>query len=159
MGTDVARKDDAAVAPAMSAELVEKFAQMATLIPSEDGSGYERIVEAILSAEAVDALDEPWQSTQAEKLAGRVLRIDSLTRRPSDFKSGLGVFLVVRSTDTHSGEVVTWTTGSVAIVAQLVRAYALGGLPVYAELIIAERPTEAGYRPHHLKFYGPPPAG
>lgn len=140
-----------------SGELLQQFGQMAMTIPAEDGAGAERIVAAVLAAESVDDLDAPWDTTKAEKLAGRVLRIDGLMRRPSDFRSGLGVFLVVHSVDTATGEKVVWTTGSVSIVAQLARAYNLNGLPVYAELVIAERPTQDGYHPHHLKFYGPPP--
>lgn len=155
-GTEVDPRQDE-IAP-VSPALIERFAQMATMIPSEDGQAYERIVEAILSSATIDALDEPWESTKAELLLGKTLLINGLTRRPSDFKSGLRIFLVVDSVDTATGERVVWTTGSVAIVAQLVRAYALGALPCYAELIIAERPTEAGYRPHHLKFWGQPSA-
>lgn len=156
-GTDVdpSRDEIAPVSPA----LIERFAAMATMIPTEDGQAYERIVEAILASASIDALDEPWDTTKAETLLGKVLCINSLTRRPSDFKSGLRIFLVIDSTDTHTGERIVWTTGSVAIVAQLVRAYTLGALPCYAELIVAERPTEAGYRPHHLKFWGQPADG
>lgn len=155
-GTEVDPRQDE-IAP-VSPALIARFAEMATMIPTEDGQAYERIVEAILSSDTIDALDEPWESTKAELLLGKTLEIRGLTRRPSDFKSGLRLFLVVDSTDTATGERIVWTTGSVAIVAQLVRAYALGALPCYAELIIAERPTEAGYRPHHLKFWGQPSA-
>ncbi len=144
-----------AIAP-MNAELAATFAQMATLIPSEAGDGAERILAQILAAPSWEQLSDPWESTNALKLAGRRLLIRSCLRRPSDFRDGLGVFLVVDSIDTSTGEPVVWTTSSVAIVAQLVRAYALGQLPLYAHVVVADRATERGYHPHHLKFTGSP---
>jgi hypothetical protein len=137
---------------------VEKFATMAMLIPSEDGSGMERIVDAILSADSWESLADPWESTNAEKLRGKRLIVRSLTRRPSQFKGGLGIFLVVRSAWSSTGEEFVWTTSSVAVVAQLVRAWMLRALPAVVEMVIADRPTEAGYYPHHLRFIaGTPP--
>lgn len=140
-------------------ELVARFVQMATLVPSEDGSGMERIIEQLLNAESWEDLSDPWESTNAEKLRGKRLRIDSLTRRPSQYPGGLGVFLVVKGVDLGTGEAIVWTTSAQAVIAQLVRAYAKGWLPCVAEMIIADRPTEAGYYPHHLRFLAVDPRG
>ncbi len=140
----------------MDGALARKFAEMATLIPSETGDGAERILAQILAAPSWENLSDPWESSNAAALAGKTLLIRSCLRRPSDFKDGLGVFLVVDSLNTETGEQVVWTTSAVAIVAQLVRAYALGDLPAYAHIVVAERPTERGYHPHHLKFTGRP---
>ena len=133
-------------------ELVARFVQMATMVPSEDGSGMERIIEQLLSAESWEELSEPWESTDAQKLRGKRLRIDGIMRRPSQFQGGLGIFLVVHSTDVGTGERIVWTTSAQAVIAQLVRAYAQGWLPCLAEMVIADRPTERGFYPHHLKF-------
>jgi hypothetical protein len=127
---------------------------MATLVPSETGDAVESILDAILNAPTWEQLSAPWETAEVEALAGRVLRIDSIVRRPSDFRDGLGVFLVVHYVDVTSGETGVLTTSSVSVVAQLVKAYAAGWLPIYASFVIAERPTEAGYRPHHLKVTG-----
>lgn len=139
----------------LSAELVSQFAGMAMLIPSETTDAVESIISQILAAPGWDMLDDPWETTDAKRLAGRIFTIDSLTRRPSQFKDGLGVFLVVHSTDAQTGEQFVWTSSAMGVVAQLVRAYAADWLPLYATLVIAERPTESGYYPHHLKFHGP----
>lgn len=133
-------------------ELVTRFVEMATMVPSEDGSGMERIVEKLLSAESWEELSEPWETTDAQKLRGKRLLIQSIMRRPSQYQGGLGIFLVVHSVDKGTGEQIAWTTSSQAVIAQLVRAYAMGWLPCLAEMVIADRPTEAGYYPHHLKF-------
>lgn len=138
----------------LSPEMIHQFAQMAMMIPGETTDAVESIIGAILNAPTWENLSDPWESTDAEALAGKTLLITGLKRRPSDFRDGLGIFLVVSYTDTKSGESKVWTTGSVACVAQLTRAYAGGWLPLYAQVVVAERPTENGYRPHHLKFLG-----
>ena len=140
-------------------ELVAQFVQMATLIPSEDGSGMERIIEQLLSADSWEDLSDPWEATNAEKLRGKRLRVDSLMRRPSQYRGGLGIFLVVKSVDLGTGEAIVWTTSSQAVIAQLVRAYAKGWIPCVCEMVIADRPTERGYYPHHLRFFAVDPRG
>ena len=137
---------------------VKRFAQMATMVPSEDGGGYERILDAILSAESWETLSDPWESTNAEKLRGKRLRVESVMRRPSQFAGGLGIFLVVKSVDLKTGEALVWTTSSVAIIAQLVRAYALRAFPLVAEVVIADRPTSQGFYPQHLHILAATPA-
>ena len=145
---------DVATVPALSPELARRFADMAMLIPSETGDATENILEVILAAPSWEDLSAPWETSKVDKLAGRVLRIDSVVRRPSDFKEGLGIFLVVRYVDVTTGEAGVFTTSSFSVVAQLVRAYAAGWLPLYASIIVAERATERGYKPHHLKVTG-----
>lgn len=134
--------------------LLKQFAQMATLIPMETEGSMERILSQVLTATHWDELDAPWEASQAEAVAGRRLRFDRVERRPSDFREGLGIFLVCHCVDVDNGDVIVVTTSAVGVIGQLVRAHALGAMPVVAEFIIAERPTKDGYRPHHLKFHG-----
>lgn len=145
---------DLAPVPALSPGLAQQFADMAMMVPDETGDANDNIVGAILAAEHWDDLDAPWESSGAEKLAGKRLLIHTIMRRPSDYRDGLGVFLVAHYTDTESGEAGVFTSSSVSIVAQLVRAYAAGWLPLYAEIVVAARRTKAGYLPHHLKVTG-----
>lgn len=157
--TNVANRDDSAASqPELSPELVQRFAQMATLIPEDDGSAIERILTQILDATEVDQLDAPWDVTKARQLAGKLLRVDALKRQPSSFTGGLRIFLVVSYTDTGTGEQAVFTTSSLSVVAQLVRAYAISGVPFYIELVIADKPTADGYYPHHLRLH-PAPQG
>lgn len=137
-------------------ELVQQFASMAILIPSEGTDAVESILSQILNAPDWDALDDPWESSKVDALTGRTLCVNDVIRRPSDFKDGLGIFLVVYMTDVKTGESLVWTTSSFSCVAQLTRAYVAGWLPALVQVIVAERPTKSGYRPHHLKFVGRP---
>jgi hypothetical protein len=144
----------AEVAPVISKELMQRFANMAMAVPSEGEAAYERILLQVLGADTWEQLNEPWESTKAEKLAGKLIKVTGLLRRPSDFKGGLGIFLVVDGTDVNSGERVVVTTGSVSVVGQLVWLYFKGSLPAYVEWVIPERTTESGFRPHHLMIRG-----
>jgi hypothetical protein len=148
---------DVAVIPQMSSELVKTFAAMAMMIPSETTDALDSIIGQILNSPSWEQLADPWETANVDKLKGRVLRVDQLTRRPSQFKDGLGVFLVVNATDTRSGEALVFTTSSMSVVAQLVKAHVAGWLPLYVELVVAERATEAGYKPHHLVVHGQAP--
>lgn len=138
----------------ITAETRAMFAQMVMAVPDAEGSGSERIVLAILNAKSWDDLDAPWDADKAEALVDVEMRIDSIMRRPSTFADGLGVFLVVRGKRMDNDEEVVWTTGSVSVVAQLVKAFMLGALPIYATLKRSERPTEKGYYPQHLEITG-----
>lgn len=143
-GTEVAITDK---------KLLAQFAEMVTLIPAESGGGAERILAQILNAGQWDELDAPWETSKAEHLIGKKWWLDSAERRPSDFREGLGMFLVLRGRHQGSGHEVIMTTSSISVIGQVTRAYSIGALPMLVEVIVAERATQAGYRPHHLKIY------
>jgi hypothetical protein len=147
-GTDVAT-----TAP-LSAELVETFSRMAMIIPEPDDNAMENILEQILGASSWEELADPWDTDNAEKLVGKTIRIDRVTRHPSDFSGGIGVFLVMHGVEMRTGEKIAAPVGSLAVMAQLVRAHTAGWLPLFAEMVIADRPTKEGFRPQHLKFVG-----
>lgn len=137
--------------PVISAGLMQQFESMALRIPeSDDSQAYEDIVAQLLNANGVDGLNAPWDTSKAAKLNGHRLKIESMTRRPSDYGQGLGIYLVVKGTDLGTGERFTLTIGSVAVVAQLARMHAMDALPAVVELVVADKLTSNGYRPIHL---------
>lgn len=133
--------------------LIARFAEMVGLLPAAEDTegGAERIIEAILNAKTWEDLDAPWRARGGEAYLGKPQRIERVTTRPSDYAKGLGVYVVVEAVDLSNGEAITWTTGSISIVAQLVKAYCVGGLPLFATIRQAERPTADGYYPQHLE--------
>jgi hypothetical protein len=133
-------------------KLLEQFAEMAVMIPADLGSGTEDILRKILSATTWDQLDEPWETSDIEDILGKTLRLTKVTRRPSTFKGGLGVFLVMHIQDAKTGKEYVKTTGSVSVVGQIARAYAMGVTALTFEWCRAERPSENGYYPQHLKI-------
>jgi hypothetical protein len=146
--TPAASTEIAVVSPATMA----LFASMAVGIPeSNDEEAYENIVLQLLGANDADELNAPWDTTGAEGLAGKRLKIESMTRRASDFAEGLRMYIVCKGVNLESGEKFVWTTGGVSNVAQLARIHHLGGLPAIVEIVIADTPTARGNRPQHLR--------
>lgn len=149
--TDVDTQQSAEVALINDTKLLERFAEMAVMIPGDLGGGVEDILAKILSAESWDQLDEPWETSEIDDIEGKTMRITKVTRRPSTFKGGLGVFLVVHLLDPKTGKEYVKTTGSISVVGQIARAYALGVESMTVQWLRAERPSESGYYPQHLK--------
>lgn len=152
------RRTGSDVAPIASDATLATFAHMASVIPDADGAGMDNMLAAILGADSWDQLDAPWSTSSTDDAVGVPVVITDLTRRPSDFAEGLGVYLIVSGSRADNGEPITYTTGSVSVVAQLVRAYAIGALPLTAKLVKAERPSANGYYPVHLQVLRGPEA-
>jgi hypothetical protein len=141
--------------PATLDVIRKRYSEMAASIP--DGgtdTGLVNILAAIDAVQEPGELDAPWESAGTEAIMNKAMEVRSLKRMPSDFGDGLGFFLVVEATIQDTGELAVFTTGSVAVVAQLVKAHANGWLPLLCELKESERPTKDGYRPQHLKTFG-----
>lgn len=122
------------------------------LIPAEGGGGMEGILTQLLSAATIDDLNKPWAGTSGRELAGRRLTIRDLIRRPSAFDDGPAIFLVVHAADAKTGEEVTFTTSALAVIVQLAIAHRMGLFPLLAEIVVAAKPTAAGYYPYHLNI-------
>ena len=143
------------VMPVVSQQTMALFAQMAVGIPeADDSEAYENIVAQLLSANGVDGLNAPWDTNTTETLANHRLKITELSRRASDFAGGLGLYMVCKGTDMGTGEPFVWTTGSVAIVAQLARIHNIKGFPAIVELVVGDPSPSTGRRPQHLKVLG-----
>jgi hypothetical protein len=135
----------------LPADLVKRFADMAFTLPETTGDGGASMIEQILGATDAADLDANWGTKDPDKLIGEPLTIHSATVSKSDFAEGLGVFLVVEATRENTHEKITFTTGSTMVVAQLVKAYNAGWLPMRAKLVRADRPSANGYYPQHLE--------
>lgn len=142
------------VVPVVSQATMSLFAQMAVGIPeADDGEAYENIVLQLLNADNPDDFNAPWDTAAAEQLAGKRLRIESMSRRASDFVGGLGHYIVCKGVILDTGEPLVFTTGGIANVASLARIHFTGKLPAIVELVIADTPTAKGFRPQHLKIH------
>lgn len=136
----------------ISAETREMFASMVVAIPEADGSGTERILLSILNAKSWDELDDPWDTTKSDALVGVEMVIHTISRHASAYADGLGVFLVAHGKRLDDNTETVFSTGSVSVVAQLVRAFMLGAFPLYCILRQSDKPTSKGYYPHHLEI-------
>lgn len=154
--TDVATVDEqeaAEVATIIDPALLQQFAEMAVMIPAEMDGGTEDILRKVLSAKTWSEIDEPWQTTSVDDILGKRLRVTKVTRRPSTFADGLGMFLIIHLRDTRTGKEYVKTTGSIAVVGQFAALYAMGATAVTIEWCKAPRPTEKGYYPQHIRIH------
>lgn len=161
-GTEVQTVDDQAateVATIIDQKLLEQFAEMAVMIPADLGGGTEDILRKILSAKTWDQIDEPWRSTSVDDILTKRLRVTKVTRRPSTFEGGLGMFLIVHLTDIKGGKEYVKSTGSVAVVGQFAALYAMGAKDIIIEWCKAKRPSESGYFPQHIVIHSATVAG
>lgn len=147
----VAVPEQAAVA-AISPEVAERVREAVQDIPGDDGTGAESIVLQLLNAQTIDDLNAPWEATNGRALNGKRLIIRGVTQRQSQFEDGAGVFLVVDAADAKTGEQATFTTSALSVVIQLAQAHRKGFFPIIADVVVAERPTERGFYPYHLRI-------
>ncbi len=129
----------------------EAFLAMLMEVPEPDDDAAARIVGTILGAETIEDLNKPWESDGMRDYFDQVLTVHEITRRPSDYQGGLGVYLGCICTVHSTGKREFVSCGSVSSVAQLVRAHALQLLPVSVIPVKAKKPTKRGYWPYHLE--------
>ena len=149
----LAEQESAEVATIIDQKLLEQFAEMAVMIPAEMDGGTEEILRKVLSAKSWSEIDEPWRSTQIDDILGKRMRVVKVTRRPSTFAGGLGMFLIVRLKDIRDGKEYVKATGSIAVVGQFAALYAMGATAITIEWCKAPRPTERGYFPQHIVIH------
>lgn len=149
-------KDDAALSgPVIGGDALVAYESMLASVPdvsAGDGAGYERILAQLAAAQNLEDLEAPWRARGGEQYLGQWLVIRGIAKMPSDYRGGLPWFLVVDAVTAEDGEQATFTTGSVNVVAQLVRAHTLELFPVEAMLVESGKPTAAGFTVQRLVF-------
>jgi len=122
-------------------------------VPEAGDEGELSILRQIMSATSVAELDSPWTAEGLAVYADRIIRVDAIRRAPSDFEDGLGWYLLLDIIDMDKdGERHTITTGSLSVCGQLIKAHALGALPLAVIPRRAKRPSRRGYFPMHLEI-------
>jgi hypothetical protein len=138
--------------------LLRQFAEMAAVIPEAEPDGGASLIEAIFNAGSEQELSSRFGTASEDEMLNREIIVNRIERMPSDYRDGLGIFLVIHFYDTKTQRPGTFTSGSMAVLAQLVRAYAEGWLPLHCKLMKAEKKTKAGFYPHHLHVFKEQPA-
>ena len=130
--------------------LKEAFLAMLQQVPDPDDDATARIVAAILGAKTAEDLDAAWDAEGMRQWADTAVRVKAVHKLPSTYTGGLGVFLVCRCELPEVGEEFILTTGSVSIVAQLVKAHTHGWLPI--TVVPRKSESRSGYFPMHLEL-------
>lgn len=153
-GTEVATRSQSAIA-ALDEVNRELTARLAAVPDAPDDGGAAMFME-LLNAKHWKDLDAPWSAQGLAKLIGKKILIDAVHKMVSDLKDGPGWYLVAHGVDTATGEEVTFTTSSVAVMIQLILMVTNNWMPCTAIPRVAEKPTKAGYYPQHLEIVSGP---
>lgn len=132
-------------------KLLAQFAEMAVAIPAEIDGGTEQILRKVLSAKTWQEIDEPWRTTSVDDILGKDLRVLKVTRRPSTFGGGLGVFLIIKLLDQRTGKEYVKTTGSLAVVGEFAALYFMGATAITIRWHKSKTPSENGFWPQHIE--------
>lgn len=136
----------------LSSQAVQPYESLLAAVPDAGGAGYDGILAQIAAATTVEELDAPWRTFDTDALIGVPLVIQSIAKSPSSYLGGLGHFLVVHGAFRQTGEAVTFTTGAVGIVAQLVKAFAIGAFPLNATVRESAGGREGRNAPQYLEI-------
>lgn len=136
----------------LSAAVAERFHEMASMIPDAASGGMENIIAAIFEAETANDLEAPWTGGARKLPLGVPIKIMGISKTASDYKASLGFYLVLDCVVLHNGEVVEYVTGSISIVAQLVKAHSLNLFPLVCQAVEAAKPSKNGTMPQHLEI-------
>jgi hypothetical protein len=121
--------------------------------PSDDD--FEaRIVARILSAETLEAAFEPPTADSLGMLEGAPLRIHAVFKKPSLKNKALGYFLLLDVEDKVTGNRNVYSSGSVRIVAEMIRAVQEDRLPLDC-WVQTSTSTETGNTSHWLVLKQP----
>jgi hypothetical protein len=133
-------------------ELVQEWQPVIASIPDAGGDGELNIVLSVLKADSVDAIDSPWNSSGLLDYVDKPITVTGIRKSPSDFSDGFGFFLLVDCLREDGASRFTLTTGSVSVVAQLIKMHALKAFPRTVIPREAAKLSAAGYRPVHLEL-------
>jgi hypothetical protein len=125
---------------------------MLDAIPEADEDAYVSIIRQIVNATTVEQLDQPWVAGGLTDYVDQWLEVRALRRMPSDFADGLGFYLIMDCKVEDTGEIVATSTGSVAVITQLIKANQLRVLPCVVRPVMAAKASRNGYKPMHLEF-------
>ena len=133
-----------------TATVLDTAIALLQVIPESDDDGQLRIMNQIMSAQSPEQMDAIWESGNLRDHMGYPIIINRATRAPSDYKEGLGFFLILDCVNPETGEPFTVTTGSQTTVVQVAWAIKQFGLPFECVPSISTRPSKDGYYPQRL---------
>jgi hypothetical protein len=132
--------------------IIARFVDMVAVIPDFTDDGGLSMAAEILSASEPGDLDSRWDDRAEDALVGVEQIIYELEKAPSTIaENKLPFYLIVYAADRKSGERIRWTTSSLAIISQLIKASVAEWLPLAAKVVVGDR-TAKGFYPKHLQI-------
>lgn len=134
--------------------IVQQFVDMVVTVPDFQDDGGLAMAAEILNATTRGDLDSRWDKRDEDKLVGVEQIIYEIEKAPSTIaENKLPFYLIVYAADRRTSEMIRWTTSSLAIIAELVKAHVAGWFPLEAVIRRGDR-TAKGFYPKHLEILG-----
>lgn len=132
--------------------IIQQFVDMVAVVPDFEDDGGLAMAAEILGAATPGDLDSRWDKRDENKLTGVEQIIYEIEKAPSTIaENKLPFYLIVYAAERRSGEMIRWTTSSLAIIAELVRANTAGWFPLEAKIVVGDK-TAKGFYPKHLEI-------
>ena len=110
-----------------------------------------QIVAQLLAAEDDSQVFDFGNAVGWREFVGTPMEVRGFHWRPSAYEAGAPIYFVVRAVRLDTGEIVTLTTGSHNVLAQLSNLARRGRIPgIVVALEPAKNPTAAGFTPLRL---------
>lgn len=132
----------------LSQELIDLMRPMVTAVPDYEAGTGEDILKRLLVAKTIDELESVFKGRDLP--LDRPWIIQGIAKAESDFKGGIGFYLVMNCVDPTNGEQKVFNTGSGNIMGQLLALFAQEAFPVRAVAIQADKPSKNGFYPQRL---------
>jgi hypothetical protein len=121
-------------------------------VPDADSDPTERMTNFILT-QPTEKWEDLWAGLPSIRdYKGRQIIVHDLRVRKSDFEGGIGVYLVIDATDVANGTHELISCSSQMSMVQLLTLYRRRQLPATVEVVEKDKPTNAGFRPIHLRY-------
>lgn len=111
--------------------VIEAFTDLVLQVPEADAGDIADLLGPILDAQGWEQLGEQGSLPSSKTLVGVQLRVDSLSRKPSDNPTRTGFYLLAEGARLDTGEVLRFTAGGEQAVAVLSKLHQLKALPAF----------------------------
>lgn len=123
----------------------EALTLMVTDLPEAEGDATERILAQILTAETAEDVNQIWETSKIETVLDVPLLISRVERAPSDFEDGIGVYVVIHAVNQRTHAPIVVVTGSINVIAVLIKAHRADWLPMIGIPRGPKRPNKNGH--------------
>jgi hypothetical protein len=142
MATPAKSKSSEPAVPVSRDAIAEAFAALVYLVPEAAPGDVMDIIGPILQATDWEQLNNTEKLPSSQTLVGHKLRVEKISRKPSDHPTGTGFYLLCEGVDLETGEQLRFTAGGTQAVAVLSKLFTLGNLPAFVQF--SEVNTSAG---------------
>lgn len=113
--------------------VIEAFTELVLSVPEATAGDIADLLGPLVGATDWESLNTTDGLPSSKTLVGVKLRVDSVSRKPSDKPTKTGFYLLCEGFNVDTGEAITWTAGGEQAVAVHAKLRQLGAMPAYVQ--------------------------